>query len=110
MSNRDSLRSAALTGKPRKRAKFTYNDKEFELIAPSVGQYLDISKKATTAIESSVWTLIKLTVIPGTMDTVFEDTDYATFMGQSLDGFMVAAKDALVEVLSEATADEKKPT
>ena len=109
MSNRDNLRSAALASKPRKRVKFTYNDQEFELLAPTVGQYIEISKKSNTAVDSSIWTLIKLTVEPGSMTTVFEDTDYNTFLGQSLDGFMVAAKDALVEVLSEANVDEKKP-
>lgn len=110
MSNRDILRSKALSSKPKKKAKFTYDGVEFELVAPSVGQYMEISKKSKTSIDSSIWTLIYLTIDPTTGETVFEDTDYNTFLGQSLDGFMVAAKDALVAVLQEANEDEKKPT
>ena len=43
--------------------------------------------------------MILLTVVPGTNETIFDDTDYATFMGQSLDGMMSAAKEAITEVM-----------
>lgn len=110
MSTRDELRSAAFKGKPKKRAKFSYEGNDYELVAPTVGEFVKISDKSKNTVDTSVWSLIYLTVIPGTLDKVFEDTDYNTFMGQSLDGLMISAKDALVEVLSGVQEDEKKLT
>ena len=105
---RDTLRAAALKSAPRKRSKFTYQGNEFEVMSPTIGEYVKITEKSKTTIDTSVWALIFLVVEPNTTTTIFEDTDYNTFMGQSLDGFMVAAKDAIVDALSGVNSDEKK--
>lgn len=107
---RDTLRSVALKSTPRKKSKFTYEGKEFEVMSPTVGEYVKITEKSKTTIDTSVWAMIYLVVIPDTTETVFEDTDYNIFMGQSLDGFMVAAKDAIIEALSGVESDVKKDT
>lgn len=97
--SRDHLRSLALQGTPRKRAEFEYNGAKFEVLEPTVAQFTKIVKKSDTNIDTSIWAMIYLTVVPGTMENVFEETDYQTFMGQSLDGMMTAAKSAITEVM-----------
>jgi hypothetical protein len=107
MSTRDTLRSAAFKSKPRKRSEFTYEGNTFEIISPTVGQYTKIVNKGGDSVATSIWAIIFLTVLPGTTDTVFEDTDYDTFLGQSLDGFMLSAQDAITTALSRGEEEGK---
>lgn len=109
MSIRDELRSKALKSKPRRRKTFTYSGSDYQIIEPTVGEYMKIKNKSKgDSQDQSIWTMITLTVIPDTEEKIFEETDYKDFLGQTFDGIMFAAQDALVEIFNEMSNTGKE--
>ncbi|QDP62304.1 MAG: hypothetical protein Unbinned8472contig1000_4 [Prokaryotic dsDNA virus sp.] len=109
MTTRDELRSVATASKERRREKFSFGGKDFEVLAPTVGEYMKIKRKSKDTDDLSVWAMIFLLVVPGTTERVFDDTDYNMFMNQGFDGILSSAQDALISVLLGAQ-DEGKDT
>lgn len=109
---RDELRSAALKSPPRKRVPVEYNGVQFELLAPTILQRKQILEKArspgadsASIFEMAEWAAIYCTVIPGTKERIFEDTDQATLSEQAVNGFI----DKVVESLPALLNTEEDP-
>lgn len=113
---RNKLRSAALKSPERKRVEINYNGEVFELLAPLVHERKEILRKAKigdgkdpTILDMSEWVAIICTVIPGTTEKVFDETDIEAFRNMGMGGFVdkVSAKAPLL--LGFASEEEKKP-
>lgn len=111
-SLRDELRSIALKSPPRKRVPVEYAGAEFELLSPTILERKMILEKAkkdgesASMFEIAEWAAIYCTVIPGTTEKIFEETDIATFGNMGVNGFLDRVIEAIPELLN--TAEDPK--
>jgi len=109
--SKGDLRSAAFNNPPRKRIPFKYNDQDFELLAPTVSKRKFILQKSKSdepsILDIQIWTCLECTVLPGTTEKVFEETDHETFENMSMNGFLdQAARHCLALMNVDKSAKE----
>jgi hypothetical protein len=115
MSLRDELRSAAFKNPDRLRIPFKFNEKDFELLSPTVAQRREILKRSKradaatpTILDMQEWTAIFCTVVPGTCERVFEETDHGSFEEMSMGGFLDTVGSHTFSLLNLTSEKEQK--
>lgn len=108
MATRDQLRSAAFKDVPRKRKTISINGQEFELLQPLVKDRTEFVKKGEQdSMAMLIQAVISMTVVPGTTEPVFEDSDYELFNNQTVGGFLDQVSEELLEFMN-LEVNEKK--
>ena len=107
--NRDELRSAAFKSTPRKRDEIEINGVKFEIVQPLVKDREEIADKADgNQTKLLIYAVIAMTVVPGTDEKVFEDSDYETFRNQAVGGVLDNIAEKVLAFLN-VEKDTKKP-